>query len=76
MGGSSGSSESKEAPQQNQQQTIQQQPMEMQQNQMNSNDVCFNFNQRFNDCMKFNMNNSNICQQSYDDLKSCQNKML
>ena len=75
MGGSSGSSEQKEAPQQTQPQQVQQQPMEYSQ-QMNSNDVCFNFNQRFNDCMRFNSNNSTICQQAYDDLKSCQNKMV
>ena len=74
MGGSSGSSE--EAPKKEQPQQVQQQPQHIQQQQFNPNDKCFDFNTRFNDCMKFNSNNSNICQQSYDDLRSCQNPMI
>merc|ERR1712032_1305400 len=70
MGGSSGGSEQQQAPQEQQQQ-----PQQIQQQPMNSNDVCFDFNTRFNDCMKYNMNNSTICQSSYDELKSCQNKI-
>ena len=36
-------------------------------------DKCFDFSNLFSDCMKFNFNNSTICQQAFDDLKKCQN---
>lgn len=88
MGGSSGKHENEKESSNNnnnnnQQQVQQQQnyqPMQQPQQsyapEMNSNDVCFDYNKRFNDCMRFNYNNTNICQQMYDDLKNCQNKMV
>jgi hypothetical protein len=82
MGGSSGKNENEKESNNNNQQQVQQQnyqPMQQPQQsaapEMSSNDVCFDYNKRFNECMKFNYNNSNICQQMYDDLKSCQNKI-
>jgi hypothetical protein len=36
---------------------------------------CFNFSNIFNECMKFNMNNSKVCEQAFDDLKNCQNNI-
>lgn len=73
MGGSSSSGSEQQAPQQ--QAPQQQAPQQMQQQPMMSsgNDKCFDFNNRFNDCMRFNNNNSTICQQSFDDLRNCQN---
>lgn len=79
MGGSSGKHENeKESNNNNNQQQVQpvQQPQQSYAPEMNPNDVCFDYNKRFNECMRFNHNNSNICQQMYDDLKNCQNKMI
>ena len=81
MGGSSGKHEEKENSSNNNNNSQQQvQPVQQQQQsyapEMNSNDVCFDYNKRFNECMKFNFNNTSICQQMSDDLKNCQNKMI
>lgn len=78
MGGSSGHSDS------HSNNNVQQQPQQVhqpiqQQNQaqeLNPNDACYEYNRKFTDCMKFNYNNSNICQSMFDELRTCQNKMI
>lgn len=81
MGGSSGKHDEKENSSNNNNNNNQQQVQPVQQQQqnyapeMNSNDVCFDYNKRFNECMRFNYNNANICQQMHDDLKNCQSKI-
>mgnify|MGYP000974479457 CR=1 FL=1 len=79
MGGSGGhgghnepqAQQNVEYPQQ-QQQFDQQQPQSYVQENANK---CFDFSNIFNDCMKNNMNNSKVCEQSFEDLKKCQNNI-
>jgi len=84
MGGSSDKHDEKNNHNNNNQQQVQPQqnyqPVQQQQQsavpEMNANDVCFDYNKRFNECMRFNYNNNTICQQMQDDLRNCQNKMV
>jgi hypothetical protein len=53
-----------------------QQPFMQENSNLNTNtDKCFNFSNIFNECMKYNNNNTNICMQSFEDLKKCQNNI-
>ena len=62
--------------QQQPQQNYQPMQQQTQAQEMNPNDVCFDYNRKFAECMKYNNNSSTICQSMYEDLKSCQNKMV
>jgi cell division protein FtsB len=69
--------QNREIQQQNQQnQMTQQQPMMEQTNNSNLNDKCFDFSNLFNECMKLNFNNTNICSQPFEDLKKCQKSLI
>merc|ERR1712160_81556 len=72
-GGNQGNSQGQG--QQQQEQFSEQQPMPNMGNMtMNpQDDKCFNFSNIFNDCMKYNQNNSKVCEQTFEDLKTCQN---
>jgi hypothetical protein len=70
MGGSSDHQENKQVQNENQKQ-----PQEVQQ-QQTQKQPCYDFNMKFVDCLKNYDNDISMCQQFFDDLKTCQNKMI
>lgn len=55
------------------QEQIQHYPQQQMQEVNNTNDKCFDYTKMFNECMKLNFNNTTICQQSFEELRKCQN---
>lgn len=37
-----------------------------------ANEKCFDFVKAFNECMKLNQNNTNLCQHAFEELRKCQ----
>lgn len=67
-----------------QQMQVSPQPLEIEQisqpestDEINKNRInrCMDYSKRFEECMKSNFNNTNICAQAFEDLKKCQSNI-